>query len=121
MFSRWHVLLVIGHLVGTAFTDLALSLVLEFFLFLLLLRQFFLTFLVAVIRCCQNSLSSDWSQLYHCAAYAQRQVRSFLLQAVAASACALTSGQFLQSLRQIGLQIGDGFQTNGKTHQRAGF
>ena len=49
--------LVIARLPFSPFTDLAFSLVLELFLFLLLLRQFFLTFLVSVIRCSQSMLS----------------------------------------------------------------
>jgi hypothetical protein len=48
-----------------ALADLTLGFVFEFLFFFLFLRQFFLTFLVSVIRCCQSMLSSYWGALYH--------------------------------------------------------
>lgn len=63
--------------VFSALTDLALSFVLEFFFFFLLFRQFFLTFLVSVIRCCQSMLSSYWGALYHFHGSCPRWVRNF--------------------------------------------
>jgi hypothetical protein len=48
----------IGCCILPTLANLALGFVLELFFFFLLFRQFFLTLLVSVIRCCQSMLSS---------------------------------------------------------------
>jgi hypothetical protein len=90
--GSWVILLI----VRSGFTHLALSFFFQLFFFLLLFCQFFLTLLVAVIWCCQCSLSV---------------FKSTILPA--------GSTESVQRLFQICLQVTTGFQPDRKTHQRA--
>lgn len=87
--------------VRRAVTNLALGLVLEFFLFLLLLRQFFLTLFVSVVGCSQNVLSSYWGHftISHS-------------EAGAHTAFSASGARRRQGLLQIGLQVCHSFQTD---------
>jgi hypothetical protein len=69
----------------------ALGFVLEFFFFFLLLRQFFLTFLVSVIRCCQSMLSSYRGTVPFSRAVARRALH-FLSQGVNAERTVALAG-----------------------------
>lgn len=62
--SRLSRFVVIGHIALSTLAHFTVGFVLELFFFFLLFRQFFLTFLVSVIRCCQSVLSCCCRQLY---------------------------------------------------------
>ncbi len=91
-------LAILAWLVRSTLADFAFSLVLELFLFLLLLRQFFLTLFVSVVRCSQDMLSSYW--------------RHFTISRRADNAFSISVQRGLQCLVQIRLQICHCFETD---------